>query len=143
MQDGTLQADILSLQSLKAELETLKKQSEYHIGDTYTIDYRGAGYATNNGSNVFTTLFLDKPIGDDVKSVSFNDFIVTLRQGNTYIAGSPSENVTLSQAGLAVQVYELSKCSLTILISYKQTFAVTNNDAVGVNLLNCKITFGG
>lgn len=143
MQDGTLQADILSLQSLKAELETLKKQSEYHIGDTYTIDYRGAGYATNNGSNVYTTLFLDKPIGDDVKSVSFNDFIITVRQGNKYIAGSPGENVTLSQAGLTVQAQTISKSSLAILIAYKQTFAVTNNDAVGVNLLNCKITFGG
>lgn len=143
MQDGTLQADVLSLRSLKAELETLKKQSEYHIGDTYTIDYRGAGYATNNGSIFCTTLFLDKPIGDDVKSVSFNDFIVTLRQGNKYIAGSSSENVTLSQAGLAAQVYELSKCSLTILISSKQTAAVTNNDPVGINIFNCKITFGG
>lgn len=143
MQDGTLSAEVLSLQSLKAELDKVKRQSEYHVGDTYTINYRGAGHVTNNGSNAYTTIFLDKPIGDDVKSVSFNNFVVTIRQGNTYVIGSPDENVTLSQAGCKAVCIHLNKNSVAVGIYKDTTFAVTNNDACGINLLNCQITFIG
>lgn len=38
MQDGTLSAEILSLQKLKAELEELKKASMYHVGDVMNIE---------------------------------------------------------------------------------------------------------
>lgn len=136
----TLQTKVDVLTSKNAELE---RASKYHVGDTYTFDFRGASYVTGAGKYVQATVFWDKPIGDDVKSISLNDCIITVRQNGKYIIGSGDENVTVSGAGLTTEMQVLNKGSATVYFYKDTAFADTNNSAVGLNLLNCTITFGG
>lgn len=106
-------------------------------GDAFSILWRGAGYLTNAGKEVWFTLPLSKPVigSPNVSITTVNGFV--LRQGNKYTHGSAASTWAKPDsyvADLQDQLYVIVKAVFTNVTN------ITNNDAIGIHWSG-RITF--
>ena len=85
MQDGTLSAEVLSLQKLNTELEELKKASMYHAGDVINIEKMFLnGFITGGTKDAKFHIPIGKSIASDVTTVRVS-VNFRFRQNGNYI----------------------------------------------------------
>lgn len=124
-----------SINTLNTLKETLDKVT-LSDNDTVSITYNGAGYITNNGTEVHFTIPVNKIIPDTIKNVSVSNLKMSIRQNGDYIFGSAVNltNTTVSAATIS------SLGFITITANIVDTARTTNNDTVGIQCI-CSIKF--
>lgn len=97
-------------------------------GDTWTVDYAGGGYVTNNGKKFQWSV----PTPYITGTVSVTALTGYIRQNGNYLVGSASANGTFPIGNITVQ-----KMTGFVRITYDASSAptgVVNNDAISVQL---------
>lgn len=111
----------------------------YHGIDTIKdITFRGSGYVTNAGKDIYFVVPLAKPvIGNPTVSIASVDGVI-LRQNTKYTHGSASS--TYVKPTKYVANVDESKNYVRIVMSFTDTTNVINNNPIGIDW-NGKITF--
>ena len=141
--DGTLSADILSLQNLKAELEELKKASMYRPGDVVTMSRMIAdGYITGDTSYAKFYIPMAKPIAPEVKTITVTGKF-RLRQNGKYIKNYDTLYGFNTDNGLdAVEDFSSQGIDIHVRMPGGVAFPnMTNNECVAIALIDINITF--
>lgn len=126
------------LQDKKKEWD---KEQTYNPGDTYYIEnIRQAGYVTGGGKSFKVTVYLDKLISKDVKSITATvPGGIAIRQNGNYILGNANEGKV---SGYTVTGIESNLNVITFEIQVNTVNAKTiNNDAVGIVIRNMTLKF--
>lgn len=144
MQDGTLSAEVLSLQKLKAELEELKKASMYHAGDVIAVEHiASTGFITTGTTEAMFFLPLSKSISSDVTSVRVSGRF-RFRQNGRYIGDSSVAKYKFDTASKTGSIEYFHELGVGILIKWAGGGAfpnMTNNDCVSSEFYSIKIEF--
>lgn len=110
----------------------------YKKGDSFNVNWHGAGYITNGSKQVNFSLPLSKPvINVSLVSVSATSG-VTIRQNGNYLYGSSASDGTKS--GTYTASVATGGNSVNVSITFTDTTNVINNDVCGI-YANLKITF--
>ena len=143
MQDGTLSAEVLSLQSLKAELEELKKESMYQVGDVIEVGSISlTGYITGGTTNGVFFIPLAKPVSPEVKSVIVSGSF-RFRQNGKYISDSTTTYGFNTGNGTdSTDYFNALGVGITVKMAGGVAFPnMTNNDCVSAQFYSLKIEF--
>ena len=141
--DGGVQADIISLKALRDEVESLKKASEYHAGDSITCDQIIAdGFITSGATQANFFIPAAKPIGSDVKTVTIKGSFI-FRQNGKYISDASTYYGFNTSNGIdAVDSFNSQGINFHVCMAGSVAFPnMTNNDCVSANLKNLQIDF--
>lgn len=111
----------------------------YRKGDSSTICWRGAGYVTNSGKDIYFTIPLAYPIiGNPTVTVSSaSSGGLVLRENNYYTHGSSSVYVNPSSY---TAVKDIDDGAIRVTAKMSNTTNVTNNSPIGIDAY-IKITF--
>lgn len=111
----------------------------YRKGDSSTICWRGAGYVTNSGKDIYFTIPLSYPIiGNPTITISSaSSGGLVLRENNYYTHGSSSGYISPSSY---TAVKDIDDGAIRVMARMSATTNVTNNSPIGIDAY-IKITF--
>lgn len=102
---------------------------EYYPGDSVYINlYCAPGYVTSSGTDLFTDIFLPKPISGAVASVTLDGGLITARGDRGYIIGSASDATSMQQ--LNIREINPQGTHVRLIINSDTAYACTNNTPV-------------
>lgn len=114
----------------------------FHGIDSFTTQFRGAGYVTSGGKTVYFAIPCAKPIigAPTVSVTTVNGFV--LRQNNLYTHGSTYTNskYTYAKPTSYSAAVDISKNFVLISATFSDVTNVTNNSPIGIDWSG-KITF--
>lgn len=143
MQDGTLSAEVLSLQKLNAELEELKKESMYRVGDVVEVGKISlTGYITGGAVNAVFFIPLSKPVSPEVKSVIVSGSF-RFRQNGKYISDyTTTYGFNTGNGTDSTDYFNALGVGITVKMAGSVAFTnMTNNDCVSSEFYSLKIEF--
>lgn len=143
MQDGTLSAEILSLQKLKAELEELKKASMYHVGDVMNIEKMFLnGFITGGTKDAKFSIPLGKPIASDVTTVRVSGNFRFRQNGNYIKDYDTTYGFDTGNGTDAIDYFNSLGVGIIVRMPGSVAFPnMTNNDCVSGEFYSIKIEF--
>ena len=143
MQDGTLSAEILSLQKLKAELEELKKESMYHAGDVINIEKMFLnGFITGGTKDAKFPIPIGKSIASDVTTVRVSGNFRFRQNGNYIKDYDTTYGFDTGNGTDAIEYFNSLGVGITVRMPGSVAFPnMTNNDCVSGEFYSIKIEF--
>ena len=126
------------LQNKKKEWD---KEQIYKPGDIYHINcIQQGGYVTSARKEFATTIYLDKPISEDVKSITATvPGGIAIRQNGNYILGT-SEEGKVTGVEIGKFMINFNSISFKIIVNSANTKTI-NNDAVGIIIRDTTLQF--
>ena len=143
MQDGTLSAEVLRLQSLKAELEELKKASMYHAGDVINIEKMFLnGFITGGTKDAKFPIPIEKSIASDVTTVRVSGIFRFRHNGNYIKDYDTTYGFDTGNGTDAIDYFNSLGVGIIVRMPGSVAFPnMTNNDCVSGEFYSIKIEF--